>query len=62
MRNPQSREHLRFSTAADRRREQAEARTRVADLRLAASGMRYFGDYTEADALEREAAREEGRC
>lgn len=36
-------------------------RKRISDLRLAASGMRYFGDYTEAEALEAEAARMEGK-
>ena len=34
---------------------------RVADLRLGAAGMRYFGDLAEAAALEAEADRLEGQ-
>jgi len=37
-----------------------ERKARAADLRLGASGMRYFGDYAEAAEMEAEAGRIDG--
>ena len=41
-------------------RERKARLQRIAGLRLGASGMRYFGDYAEAEAMEFEASRLEG--
>jgi len=46
--------HLRLSSASDDRKER---QGRARELRLAASGMRYFGDYAEAAEMEAEADR-----
>jgi hypothetical protein len=39
------------------RKDREASKQRAADLRLGASGMRYFGDYAEAAAMEAEAER-----
>ena len=57
IRDHQGRLHHRFGDyKADRAEEQA-LRQRIADLRLGASGMSYFGDWAEAEALLAEADR-----
>lgn len=55
------RERFSFADPKRDRAEREALRERIATMRLGASGMRYFGDYAEADALEAAADALEGR-
>lgn len=57
MKDAFGRTQYRFGDAKVDRKEHEARRQRISDLRLGASGMRYFGDFTEAESMEAEADR-----